>query len=207
MASKRLLADQVKFRLEAGWPDINEAVMYDDIYIAIGQIINSMFQMEHFSVTLPSGETIPDALSLATYEGVAVESLPNGRSRATMPVMPRSLPRNIGCFDIQDPNGFISFIPLLPTQRMLLKSQPLINDLLGQVGFENKGKVVEFTKDLRLLDIDTVNMQLVVTDISTFGETDELPLPPNQEKAIIDELMKQFTGVEQLANVKEGAKV
>jgi hypothetical protein len=124
-----------------------------------------------------------------------------------MPVMPRSLPRNIGCFDIQDPNGFISFIPLLPTQRILLKSQPLINDLLGQVGFENKGKVVEFTKDLRLLDIDTVNMQLVVTDISTFGETDELPLPPNQEKAIIDELMKQFTGVEQLANVKEGAKV
>lgn len=206
MANKRLLADQVKFRLEAGWPDINEAVLYDDIYVAIGQIVNSMFQMEHFSVTLPSGETMPDALSLATYDGVAVESLANGRSRATMPVMPRSLPRNMGCFDIQDPNGFISFIPLLPTQRILLKSQPLINDILGQVGFEVKSKVVEFTKDLRLLDIDTVTMQLVVTDISTFSEIDELPIPPNQEKAIIDELMKQFTGVEQLANVKEGAK-
>jgi hypothetical protein len=203
--SKKVIAEQIKYRIAAGYPDYSDAVLEDDIYVAIGQKLNAKFKLEYFDTTLPSGETIPNGASLATYESIPVVSLSNSRSKAVLPVTPISLPRNMGVFSIEDPNGEVSFIPLLPTQRILLKQQPLINDLLGQVGYEVKGKVLEFTKDLSLFGINAVTMQLAVMDINLYSETDVLPIPADREEEIVNELYEQFAPIEARAEAKAKA--
>lgn len=201
MSNKRLLGEQVLYRLEAGYPD-KFNIQLDDIYKAIEQKINALFRMEHFSVTLPSGESVPDYATMAFYEDIAVTSVSNGRSQCKLPVAPITLPRNMGIYEIQDPEGKVSFIPLLQTQRMLLKSQPLISDLLMQVGYTPMGKVIEFSKDLPLFKVKKVNMVLIVMDLSKYDELDELPIPISYEETIVTQLFNEFAGVEAKADVK-----
>jgi hypothetical protein len=196
------MAEQIQYRLAAGYPDSNVSTQRDDLYAAIGQKINAALKMEHFNVTLPSGETMPSNAMLAIYDGVAVTSTSNGRSIAYLPIQPISLPRNMGVYSISDDKEQVAFIPLLAGQRMLLKSQPLINDLLGQVGYEIRGKKVEFTKDLTLLGTTMVNMTLAVFDVDSYEETDALPINADLEEQIVVELTKEFAGVQELADAK-----
>jgi hypothetical protein len=202
--TKRLLAEQIMYRLDSP-PDTNIFVQFEDLYKAIEQKVNAMFRMQYFSATLPSGETVPDSLSLGAYDGVEVTSLSNGRSKSVLPVIPIALPRNMGVYEIQDTEGQSSFVPLLPTQRVLLKSQPLINDLLGLIGYEVKGNVIEYTKDLTLFGMNKVNMLLVVMDMERYSETDILPIPADYQETIVDELYKQFAGIA-IADAKAVAK-
>ena len=52
-------------------------------------------KFEYLSVTLPSEETIPEGLVLASYDNVPVERY-KGVSRARLPAMPISLRRGMG---------------------------------------------------------------------------------------------------------------
>jgi hypothetical protein len=203
MSNKRLLSDQVQFRLEGSFPDASASVQRQDIYKAIEQKINAKLKMEHFTVTLQQGETIPDNLFLAFYENIAVTSY-GGKSKSTLPVMPASLPRNMGIFEITPviPTGNNQtdldgspFIPLQAGQEFLLKSDKLLNSLMGQVGYTPQGKTIVYTKNLPLLGVSSVNMQLAVFDISQYGETDTLPIPSSMEERIINELVQQFGNV------------
>lgn len=203
-STKTLLAEQILFRLEAGYPD-GFNVQIPDIVKAIEQKINAIYRTEHFSITLPAGERIPDNATLTFHEGITVSAY-GDVSKATLPMMPVNLPRNLGCFDIADPNGKVSFIPMLATQRILLKSQPLINDLLGQVGYEMRGKTIVFSKNLLLYGVSTVNALLVGMDISTYSETDALPISASIEEQIVTELVEQFAGVQATADAKEAKK-
>jgi hypothetical protein len=51
----------------------------------------------------------------------------------------------------------------------------LLNDLLGSVYYEVRKNEIIFSKDVTLLGVDTVNMYLVVMDISLYSNTDPLP--------------------------------
>jgi hypothetical protein len=201
--SKKVIAEQVKYKLAAGFPDLGDAVLEQDIFVAIGQKVNAKYKLEYFDTTLPSGETIPNSLSLATYENIPVASLSNGRSKSLLPVTPISLPRNIGIFSIEDANGEVTFIPLLPSQRILLKNQPLINDILGQVGYEVRNKSIEYSVDLTLWNINAVTMRLAVLDIDQYSETDILPIPASSEEDIVNELYAQFAPEQAKKEAKE----
>ena len=117
MSSKRLISDQVLYRLSGGSPDVSFPVQKQDVWKALEQLVNSMFKLTQFSENLPSGETIPNGLSIATYESVDVSSY-GDVSKATLPVIPIMLPKNMGIFDVRPamslPNvsGMFSFIPL-----------------------------------------------------------------------------------------------
>lgn len=195
MATKQFISEQVLYRLAGGYSDKSFPVQPEDIWAALGQKVNSKFKMEQFNVTLPSGETCPDNAMLAFYDSIAVTSNGNGTARCTLPILPISLPRGMGVYEITDNNGQITFIPLLTGQAFLLKSQPLINDLLGQVGYSQKGLRIDFTKDIYLLGARTVNLSLVVMDISTYDITDPLPIPADLIDSIIDELVAKFSPV------------
>jgi hypothetical protein len=194
--TKRIIADQVLQRLAGGFPDVQEAVQKEDIFKAIEQKINSMFKIQHFNQTLASGETtIPENLALATYDDVTVTSF-NGKSKATLPIIPISLPRNMGIFLVYDadfPDN--PFIPLLRGQSALLKSDTLLNDLMGQIGYEPKNTEIVFTKDITQFGIDEVTMELVVFDITQYNETDLLPVPSDYAEQIVNELVNQFSNV------------
>ncbi len=169
------------------------------VKIVVGQIINSLLKIEHFTINEKIGERIPNGTVLGLYEDIAVSTW-NGKSKCTLPIKPLKLPRNMGIFAIYpkyelDDNYDLNneFIPLQMGQGGLIKSQPLISDLLGQVGYENFGNEVLFTKDIKSLFPDVVvAMRLAVMDISLYGDYDPLPILPEHEIEVKNQAIKFF---------------
>ena len=196
MSTKKLISDSVLFKMCGGYPTKSFPVQEQDVWNALDNQINALFKLRHFDTTLPSGETMPENSMIATYEDVAVTSLGDGRASATLPITPISLPRNMGIYIIYDPNHPDSpFIPLQRGQSSLLNSDALLNELGGQIGFEPKNNKIIFRKDITTFGVDNVTMELCVLDISSYGVTDELPIPSDYISVIEDELMKDFAPV------------
>lgn len=194
------IAEQTISLIEGGNLGAASSVSLNEIKIAIGQQINALLKVEHFSINERIGEKIPNGSVLALYEGIAVTEN-NGKSKAVLPIKPMKLPRNIGIYAIY-PKYTISgnyeydkeFIPLQMGQAGLLKSQPLLNDLLGQVGYENYGLELVFTKNIKSYYPDVVlAMRLAVMDISQYSDYDILPILPEQEWQVIQEVVKLYS--------------
>src|ERR1700749_1402262 len=128
-------------------PDAGK-VSLDELQISVCQVVNQLLKTEHLQVNGAVREYIPNGTVIGVYENIPVSRYKNV-SQCTLPVKPIKLPRNMGVFSIFDPdNPALEYIPLQMGQWGLLQSQPLINDLLGQVGYENFGMQIVFTKDI-----------------------------------------------------------
>lgn len=196
MSTKRIIAEMVLYKLYGGPPPTKAPVKYQDVYAALEHKVNTTFKMQHFSTTLASGETIPDGLAIATYENITVTSLGNGKAKSLLPVIPVSLIRNMGIFLVYSPDFPDNpFIPLMRGQTSLLKSDLLLNDLMGQVGYEPKNLEIIYTTDITSFGVDNVTMELIVFDMSRYNETDMLPIPSDYESQIEDELVQEFAPV------------
>ena len=99
--SKYLLAEQVSNLLKGGDRSASTSVELPVIIKLIEQLINQNLKVDYFNTHLAAGETIPDGLVLANYEKVAVEVYKKNYSRAKLPAIPISLPRNMGVFAVQ----------------------------------------------------------------------------------------------------------
>jgi hypothetical protein len=191
------LSEEILRMLDGGQIQSASAVSANEVKIAIGQVANSLLKVDYLTVNAKLGETIANGTVLGLYEGITPTSYQTGKSKATLPIKPLKLPRNMGIFSVflsHEPDN--EFIPLQMGQRNLLASQPLINDLLGQVGYENFGLELVFTKDLPLLYPDkTLSMRLAIMDISEYGDYDVLPLLPEHEFQIKQEVVKMFSGI------------
>lgn len=192
-STKFLMAEQVLMRLAGGYRDVAQSVQMEDVIKSIEQVINSMFQTQYYNATLPTGETVPDNLMIAFYENIAVSSY-GDKAKAQLPIVPISLPRNMGVYRVVNEND-IDFIPVPLGQGALLKADKLLNDLLGSVYYEVRKNEVIFSKDITLLDVTSVNMYLVVLDISLYSNTDPLPIPANMEEEIIEKVFVKFAPV------------
>lgn len=201
MTTKYLIAEQALTIIAGGYPDIAEAVQLVDMYPAIEQIINTLLKTEQFSVNLPSGEMMPENLMVGIYENIATSSIVSTRnhtsiSKATLPIQPISLPKNMGIYQIYNQDYPDSpFIPIQAGQRALLKTDALLSDFLGQVSYEVKGRTIFFNKDLPKYEINTVTMELVVLDLSLYGETDILPIPADMTSAVVEHLLSRYGSV------------
>lgn len=195
------LAEQIFSLIEGGNPGAASSISFNELKIAAGQVINQILKVEHFSINEKMAEKIPNGSVLGLYEGILVTQS-NGKSKATLPIKPLKLPRNMGIFAIYpkyilggDYEYDKEFIPLQMGQAGLLKSQPLISNILGQVGYENYGLEVVFTKDIKGLFPDVVlAMRLAIMDISQYGDWDILPILPEQEWQVIQEVVKLYSG-------------
>lgn len=199
LITKRLISDQTLFRLYGGMPDSSAPVQKEDIFKATEQLINSMYRMEQFQANLPAGETIPNGVMIATYTDVSVSGYGNF-SKSTLPVIPISLPRNLGIYNIKPAMSLnlttsFSFIPMQRGQFDLLRTDTLLNSLLNQVGYEPRNNDVVFTSNIYLLGITKVDMELCVFDMSSYSETDVLPVPSSMEADIVNTLVAQFSTV------------
>ncbi len=179
------LAEQTFNLLEGGDPATASSVDFNTLKLACCQVINRVLKIDYFSINLKMGELIPNGSVLGLYENIVVTSMGAGtsKSKATLPIKPLKLPRNMGVFSVWLEGEYEKeFIPLQMGQSNLLKSQPLINDLLGQVGYEVFGDKIIFTKDLTTIFPDkTVSMRLAIMDVNQYGDYDILPLPPEYE--------------------------
>jgi hypothetical protein len=192
-STKYLLGEQVLLRLAGGYRDNSMAVQMEDVVKAIEEVINAMFRTEYYNGTLPSGETIPDNLTIAFYEDIEVNAY-GDKSKTILPILPISLPRNMGVYRITDSNDK-DFIPVPMGQGALLRADKLLNDLLGSVWYEIRRDEVIFSKDITLLGVNTVNMYLIVMDISQYSNTDPLPIPKHMEEDIIERAFAKFANV------------
>jgi len=197
------LSEEILKMLSGG--DIQTAtnISLNEIKISIGQVINQLLKTEHFTINAKMGEVIPNGTNLAWYEDIDVVSW-NGKSKSTMPIKPIKLPRNMGCYSVYPKfttNGNYEldkeFIPLQLGQSALIKSQALINNLLGQFGYEQSGGLdIYFNVDLKTLFPEIkLAMRLAVMDISQYGDFDPLPVMPEQEWTIKQEVIKLYSGV------------
>ena len=191
--TKYLMAEQILTRLAGGYRDSNQPVQMEDVVKAIEQVINTMFQTQYYSATLPTGETVPDNLMIAFYEDISVVAY-GDKAKADLPIVPISLPRNMGIYRVVNSED-IDFIPVPLGQGALLKADKLLNDLLGSVYYEVRKNEIIFSKDVTLLGVDTVNMYLVVMDISLYSNTDPLPIPANMEEEIIEKVFAKFAPI------------
>ncbi len=194
------LAEQVLSLVEGGDPKAASSISIHEIKIACGQVINTLLKADYISTNVGLGEVIPNGSILALYEGIEVQSS-NGKSQATLPIKPQKLPRNMGLWAIY-PKYYTDgnyeydkeFIPLQMGQGSLIKSQPLLNDLLGQVGYECFGDKVFFTKNIKALFPDVVlAMRMVIMDISQYGDYDPLPILPEMEWEVVSQVYKMYS--------------
>lgn len=193
------LAEQAIKLIEGGTRAAGSSLTFNEIKLACGQVINSLLKTEYFTINSAAREVIPNGTTLGLYENIDVVSY-NGKSKATLPIKPIKLPRNMGIYAIYpkyETNGIYDldkeFIPLQMGQGALVKSQPLINDLMGQVGYENFSMDVIFTKDLKTLFPNIkLAMRLAIMDISLYGDYDPLPILPEQEWQVIQEVYKIY---------------
>lgn len=192
-STKYAISEQVVRLLSGGDIPVATKVEIDEVKIAVAQVINKLLKMEYLQVNIPSAELIPNGASIATYTGITVTQ-DGTRSKSTLPAMPLKLPRGIGVYQIFDPaNMDCPFIPLEMGHWGLLKSQPLINDLLGQTGYEWYGMDIIYTKDLTQPSPIEVTMRLVVLDINQYSDYDILPIPADMEWDVIQEVYKLFS--------------
>jgi len=175
------LSEQALSLLEGGDLKAASSLSLNEIKIAVGQVINALLKVDYMSVNLKMGEAIPNGSVLALYEDISCETS-NGKSQCTLPVKPYKLPRNMGVWGVYPKyttNGNYEydkeFIPLQMGQGGLIKSQPMINDLLGQVGYECFGDKLIFTKDIKSLFPDVVvAMRLVIMDKELFTDVSKI---------------------------------
>lgn len=195
-----ILAEQAMKLIEGGTRSAGSSVTFNEIKIACGNVINQLLKTEYLSINGKVGEVIPNGTTLGLYENIDVVSY-NGKSKATLPIKPIKLPRNMGVWAIYakyDPSDIgydldKEFIPLQMGQGSLIKSQPLLNDLMGQVGYENFGMDVIFTKDLKTLFPNIkLAMRLAIMDISMYSDFDPLPILPEQQWQVVNEVYKLY---------------
>lgn len=194
MVTKYILKEQIERMLSAGDPSSASQVEPEEITKAIEQAINTLTKAQFFGETLAGGETIPEGCVLATYDSVAVTTW-NGVSKSTLPAIPIKLPRNMGVFGItkiDDP--FVSFIPIPMGQSGFIGAQRGMSTLLGQIGYEVRGKEVIYNADLPAASpaVTAVDMQLVVMDISKYNDFETLPINADMESMVIEMVYNQF---------------
>jgi hypothetical protein len=191
------ISEEILKLLNAGNIQAASTASIGEIKIAVCQVANSLLKTEHFSVNEKMGEKIPNGSVVATYEGIAPTSTAGSKSEASLPAMPLKLPRGMGVWAVyltENPDN--QFIPLQMGQSVLIQSQPQLSELLGQIGYETRAAKLRFTKDLPLLFPNkTLTVELILMDISEYDDYQVLPLLPEHEWEIKQQVYKLYAGV------------
>lgn len=194
------MAEQCFNLIEGGSAAAASSISFNELKIACGNVINSLLKIEHFSINEKMGEKIPNGSVLGWYEGISGSTW-NGKSKFTLPIKPLKLPRNMGVFGVY-PKYTLSgdyeldkeWIPVQMGQTGLLKSQSLINNMLGQIFYENHGlDIISNIDVMGLFPNMKLAFRLAIMDISQYGDYDVLPILPEQEWQVIQEVYKMYS--------------
>lgn len=187
------LAEEILLLLSGG--RIGNATKFhiNEIKISLCQVANQLLKMEYFSNLTPLQEFIPNGAAIGTYENNLVTQWSN-TSKTKLPAMPIRLPRGLGVYQIfSQADYFSQFIPLELGMADMIRSQGLVGDLSGFIGFEQSGLDVIFTKDITTPNVPFyVTVRLVILDFTQYSDYDPLPLPPEYEWQIKQEVMKLY---------------
>lgn len=193
MVTKARLAEEILLLLSGGRIGIATKFHINEIKISLCQVCNQLLKMEYMNTNTPLGEFIPNGAAIATYPNILVTQWSN-TSKAVLPAMPIRLPRNMGVYQIfPQSDYFTEFIPMQLGEASIIRSQGLVSTLSGYTGYEVAGLDVIFTQDLTTPNVPVyVTIRLVVLDFSQYSDYDPLPLPPEMEWQIKQEVYKLY---------------
>lgn len=187
------LAEEILLLLSGGRIGVATKYHIREIVLSVCQVANQVLKMEYFGNLTPLQEFIPNGAMIATYENNLVVPWSN-TSKTTLPAMAIRLPRNLGVYQIFSQQDYFSeFIPLELGQASIIRSQGLVSNLSGFIGYEVSGLDVIFTQDLTQPNVNTyVTIRLVILDFTQYSDYDPLPLPPEYEWQIKQEVYKLY---------------
>lgn len=193
------ISEQVDELLNAN-PKAATNISKGQIRESIGQAINSILRTQYYETSQAGGETIPEGLVIACYDNVPVTAY-KGVAIATLPAVPVSLPKGMGVEhvsrtdDLHDP-----FIPVPKGMSAMLGDEPIISNVLDLIAYEvradeNSSPALVFKTDITDAAVVSpavteVYMELVIYDISKYGDYDLLPITADMEAAVIERVAK-----------------
>lgn len=198
MATKSTLSEQVQ-RIYARFLDKNnssDVIDIREVMLLVNQSINKILKLE-VAESFKAGLVDVPKCSLIQYTASVTADAPNNRSSITLPVIPLTLPLDMGIWNIAASNAAMTpYIPI-PSQDVLVFQGANLSYLEGQVGYYVQGKKVFFTKDLTLAgngSISSVIINILASDFSQFADNDMLPISPEVESAVITEVLNVISG-------------
>lgn len=187
-----LLAERILRLYYGGDPSDDAGITIEDVKRLIVGQMNVMLKTETISLNKQLGDNAPTNLMLATYEDVPVMSYKGG-SRVLLPAIPVSLPQNMGVWwvslDVEDDSKYNQFVPMEQGQWSLIKDNDgfiIDGTILGNIVYEVDGKYLTFPKTFVK---ESFVIKLIVTDFSTLGDYDLLPLPADYAEQIVMQVL------------------
>lgn len=198
MATKAIISEQVQ-RIYARFLDKNnpsDVIDIREVMLLVNQAINKILKLE-VAESFKAGLVDIPKCSLIQYTASVTADATNNRSYLTLPVIPLTLPLDMGIWSISASNAAMTpYIPI-PSQDVLVFQGANLSYLEGQIGYYVQGKKVFFTKDITLAgngSISSVIINILASDFSQFADNDMLPISPEVESAVITEVLNIISG-------------
>jgi hypothetical protein len=198
MVTKAILSEQCQ-RLYARFlnkDNPSDVISIPEVMLLVSQAINKILKLE-VAESFKAGLVDIPKCSLIQYTASVTADAPNNRSFITLPVIPLTLPLDMGIWNIAASNAAMTpYIPI-PSQDVLVFQGANLSYLEGQIGYYVQGKKVFFTKDLTLAgngSISSVIINILASDFSQFADNDMLPISPEVESAVITEVLNIISG-------------
>lgn len=197
MTTKNILAEQIQ-RLYARFIDkdnVSDVIDLREVKLLLVQSINKVLKLQ-VSESFKAGQVDVPKCSLLEYTCAVTSDSGNNRSYITLPAIPLTLPLDMGIWSIAASSAAMTpYIPL-PAQDVIVFQGTNVSALEQQVGYYVQGKTVYFTKDITLSangSISNVKVNLLVSDFSKIGDTDLLPISPEVESAVIEDVLNTIS--------------
>ena len=198
MATKSTISEQCQ-RIYARFLDKgnpSDVIDIREVMLLVSQAINKILKLE-VAESFKAGLVDVPKCSLIQYTASVTADAPNNRSFITLPVIPLTLPLDMGIWSISASNAAMTpYIPI-PSQDVLVFQGANLSYLEGQIGYYVQGKKIFFTKDITLAgngSISSVIINILASDFSQFADNDMLPISPEVESAVITEVLNIISG-------------
>lgn len=106
----------------------------------------------------------------------------------TLPVFPMTLAMDMGVWKVSLVSNGVAMIPINSTMSNVY-SGTNVYYLEGQTGYTVKGNKIKFTTSVTT----SVAVELLVSDFSTTGETDPLPVSPDVEADVVSDVLDRIS--------------
>lgn len=198
MTTKYILAEQIQ-RLYARFLDKNnpsDVIDIREVKLLVNQSLNKVLKLQ-VAESFKAGMIDVPKCNLMQYSNAAVvQDSANSRAYVTLPAIPLTLPMDMGIWSVTPNSGAMTpYIPI-PAQDMLVFQGTNLGYLEGKVGYYVQGKRIYFTKDITLVangSVSGVTVNLLVSDFSQLTDNEMLPISPEVESTIIDDVLQTIS--------------
>lgn len=191
--TKYILSEQIQ-RVYARFIDknnVSDVIDLREIKLLVNQSINKVLKLQ-VAESFKAGLVDVPKCSLIEYTCAVTSDTANSRAYITLPVIPITLPLDMGIWSIAASAAAMTpYIPI-PSQDILVFQGTNLSALEQQIGYYVQGKKVYFTKDITLSangSISSVIVNILAADFSTTTDNELLPISPEVESTIIEDVL------------------